>query len=92
MRCEKSYFERDWEAGINREIPEYEKLAGDATRELGLRAGDNKLLRARYVAQQLTKGERRFVPPTMERIIRGAIDVKLAGTCLKTRPAAAKRP
>jgi hypothetical protein len=85
-----SCFMRDWESDLQGEIPDYEELAGQATKTLGLPAGDGKPLRARYIAQRLTSKEKPYVPPTVERIITEAIRVKHMGSCLRERVAAAR--
>ena len=78
-----AYFKTAWEQELMKEIPGYEKLAGDATRSLGLRSDSGKPLRARYIAIALSKLEKPFVPPTIEKIIMRAMEVTYTGTCLR---------
>jgi putative ATP-dependent endonuclease of the OLD family len=82
-----AYFKTSWETELMKEIPEYEKLAGEATRFLGLRSDSGKPLRARYIANKLSIMQKPVVPPTIEKIITRAADVKHTGTCLQRPPA-----
>lgn len=77
-----AYFKTAWERELMGEIPDYEKLAGEATQVLGLRSDGNKPLRARYIAIKLSKMAKPYVPPTIEKIIRQAVSVKHTGSCL----------
>jgi putative ATP-dependent endonuclease of OLD family len=81
-----AFFKNDWEVDLMPEIPEYEKLAGEATKTLGLRSDSGKPLKARYIAQKLTMSDKPYVPPTIEKIIRKAVDVKHTVTCLFAGP------
>jgi len=78
-------FAKNWEADLMPEIPDYQQLAGDATKELGLRSDSSKPLKARYIAHRLTAGEKPIVPPTLEKIITRAIQVTHAGSCLRKK-------
>jgi len=76
-------FVNNWEKDLMVEIPDYEKLAGTATKELGLSPDSGKPLRARFIAEWLVSREKPIIPPTIEKLIRNAIEAKHVGSCLK---------
>lgn len=78
-----AFFEKDWEKDLGPEIKDYDKMAAEANKKLGLRADTGKPLRGRYIAQLLSSGEKPFVPPTLAKIIEQALQVKFADSCLK---------
>lgn len=72
-----------WEIDVNQEIKEYDKLAKEARKELGIRDDTGKPLVARYVARKLANQQTPFVPPSVKKIIEQAIKVKWEKSCLQ---------
>lgn len=83
-------FPNKWEADLKPEIPEYDFLAANARKELGLSDDTGKPLIARYIARKLTSRNPPVVPQSLKKIIERAAAVKWKKTCLKvsTSPAA----
>jgi predicted ATP-dependent endonuclease of OLD family len=77
-------FARKWEEDLGKEIPKYSELVAFGAKRLGGSA--SKPLLARFVAAELSKNK--FVPPTVEAIIRASLAASHGGSCLATRAAA----
>ncbi len=80
-----SCFKKDWETDLRPEIPDYEKIAGEATKS-GM---TGKPLQARFIAQKLSSMTPVVIPPTLEAIIKAAMIVKYKGSCLSKKAALA---
>lgn len=77
-------FPEKWEATVNAEIPDYNKIQEDAHKLLGPAVG--KPLLARYIARALTARQPAFVPPVIERILHKAVAVTWTSSCLMGLP------
>lgn len=75
-------FPNKWEKDLAAEIPDIEKLTGDATRALGLKSESGKPLVARYVAKVLTTRTPPEVPHSLKSIIEKATNLKWKKSCL----------
>jgi putative ATP-dependent endonuclease of OLD family len=75
-------FPNKWEIDLAAEIPDIEKLTGEATRILGLKGDSGKPLVARYVAKVLTKRNPPEIPPSLKSIIEKASNLLWEKSCL----------
>jgi putative ATP-dependent endonuclease of OLD family len=71
-----------WEIDLAAEIPDIEKLTGEATRSLGLKSDSGKPLVARYVAKVLTTRNPPEIPPSLKSIIEKATNLLWDKSCL----------
>jgi putative ATP-dependent endonuclease of the OLD family len=77
-------FEETWEKGLKPEVQDWETLAIEAKKELGLTSHSGKPLIARCIARRLTERPEPLVPPTIKAIIEKALAVAWLKSCLCT--------
>lgn len=80
-------FPRKWETDLRPEIPDADTLTATARKELGLSSDSGKPLIARYIARAITARTPAVVPPTVEQIIKKAVQVQWRSSCLAANPA-----
>jgi predicted ATP-dependent endonuclease of OLD family len=77
-------FPSKWETDLSNEIDDFEKLAEEARKKLGLQSDTGKPLIARYIAKRLTSKEPPFIPNSIIKIVKKAVAVKWEKCCLCT--------
>jgi len=86
-----AFFTEEWEKCVNAEIaeqegsvsrgvPEFKQLKEEAIKKLGT---NSKPLVAMYIAKSLTDETPPFVPPTVEDVIKKAVEVEWKRSCLR---------
>lgn len=86
-----AFFTEEWEQCVNAEIsepegsvsrgvPEFKQLKEEAIKKLGT---NSKPLVAMYIAKSLTDETPPFVPPTVEDVIKKAVEVEWKRSCLR---------
>lgn len=86
-----AFFTEEWEQCVNAEIsepegsvsrgvPEFKQLKEEAIKKLGT---NSKPLFAMYIAKSLTDETPPFVPPTVEDVIKKAVEVEWKRSCLR---------
>lgn len=80
-----AFFTKEWEKCLNTEISEFkqleeEQLKQEAVRKLGT---ESKPLVAMYIAKSLTNETPPYVPPTVEDVIKKAVNVEWKRSCLR---------
>lgn len=85
-------FPNKWEADLKPEIPEYDILAANARKELGLSDDTSKPLIARYIARELTSRNPPVVPPGLKKVIEKAVAVTWQKSCLQVPTSPATNP
>ncbi len=82
-----SCFKKDWEAALRAEILDYATLTAGAASLLG--SSSSKPLVARFIARTLAFRTPKIVPPSIEAILRKAVNVTWSSSCLRKRRAPA---
>ncbi len=68
------------EGPVSRGVPEFKQLKEEAIKKLGT---NSKPLVAMYIAKSLTNETPPFVPPTVEDVIKKAVEVEWKRSCLR---------
>ena len=77
-------FPNTWETDLKPEISDSESLAALAREELGFSGtSDSKPLIARFTARVLTSRNPAVIPPSLEKIVKKAVQVLWKQSCLK---------
>ena len=82
-------FKKTWEVDLKGEMPDVDKLTGEARRELGLSSDTGKPLVARYIARNITTRKPPVVPASIKAIIEKAVAVTWKQSCLQVPVASA---
>lgn len=75
-------FPNKWETDLSAEIPDIERLTGEATKSLGLKSDSGKPLVARYIAKVLTTRTPPEIPPSLRSVIEKAANLLWEKSCL----------
>ena len=77
-------FPRDWEQDLRSEISDYESIAREARKVLGVRKDSGKPLVARFVARRQVNSSPPVIPVKVHSIIEKAVALNWRGTCLRS--------